>query len=96
MIVFKYIFWILYRVWFYILVALPILVLFPILVISILKEEWYPFFFKIARFWAKFILIGMGFRTIIEREQTPEPQKSYMFVCQPYIYGRYYVNACIC
>ena len=77
---FKYFFWILYRIWFYVLVALPIIVLFPILFISILKEAWYPFFFKLARFWAKIILVGMGFRWTIESEQTPEPSKSYMFI----------------
>lgn len=80
MIVFKYIFWVLYRVWFYILVAIPIIVLLPILVISILKESWYPYFFRLARFWAKFILTGMGFQVRIDREQTPDPEKSYMFV----------------
>ena len=78
--IFKYIFWVLYRIWFYILVALPIIVLFPVLLISILKESWYPFFFKLARIWAKFILIGMGFNYKIEREQTPEKEKSYMFI----------------
>ena len=77
---FKYIFWVLYRIWFYILVALPIVVLLPILVISILKESWYPFFFKLARFWAHFILIGMGFQYKIEREQVPQASKSYMFI----------------
>ncbi|WP_027126197.1 lysophospholipid acyltransferase family protein [Gelidibacter mesophilus] len=77
---FKYPFWILYRIWFYVLVTLPILILFPILILSILKEEWYPYFFKLARLWAKIILIGMGFRIIIKREQTPEPNKSYMFI----------------
>ena len=76
----KYPFWILYRIWFYIIVALPILVLFPLLVISILKEAWYPYFFKLARIWAKFILIGMGFNYRIESEQTPEKSKSYMFI----------------
>ena len=76
----KYPFWILYRIWFYILVALPIIFLFPLLVISILKEKWYPYFFKLARFWAKFILFGMGFHWTIEREQTPEEDKSYMFI----------------
>ncbi|MEW4922431.1 lysophospholipid acyltransferase family protein [Algibacter sp. 2305UL17-15] len=80
MIVFKYIFWLLYRIWFYILVGLPILILLPVLLISISKESWYPFFFKIARFWAKFILIGMGFKYSIEREQVPEKDKSYMFI----------------
>ena len=80
MIIFKYIFWVIYRIWFYILVTLPIVVLFPILLISILKESWYPFFFRIARLWAKFILIGMGFVYNIEREQSPEKDKSYMFI----------------
>ncbi|MGA1227159.1 MAG: lysophospholipid acyltransferase family protein [Tamlana sp.] len=78
--IFKYIFWVLYRIWFYILVALPILLLLPILLISISKESWYPFFFKLARIWAKFILIGMGFACKIEREETPESSKSYMFI----------------
>jgi len=80
MMVFKYIFWILYRIWFYILVALPIFIAFPLLLISILKESWYPFFFKLARIWAKIILVGMGFSWIIEKEQTPEKHKSYMFI----------------
>lgn len=78
--IFKYIFWVFYRIWFYILVALPILVLFPILLISILKESWYPFFFRIARIWAKFILMGMGFAWKIDREQTPKTKESYMFI----------------
>jgi len=80
MAVIKYPFWVLYRVWFYILVALPILFLFPFLFISISREKWYPYFFKLARFWAKFILIGMGFRYKIIKEETINRSKSYMFV----------------
>lgn len=76
----KHIFWTFYRIWFYILVAIPILIMFPVLLISISKESWYPFFFKLARFWARFILMGMGFKPIIEREQIPEKDKSYMFI----------------
>ena len=80
MAIIKYPFWIFYRVWFYVLVALPIILLLPILLISISREKWYPFFFKIARFWAKFILIGMGFNYKIIRNQKPEPKKSYIFI----------------
>ena len=80
MIAFKYIFWVFYRIWFYILVALPIIILFPILFISISKESWYPFFFKLARFWAKVILFGMGFRVKVDYEEIPEKDKSYMFI----------------
>ena len=77
---FKCLFWILYRIWFYILVALPIIVLFPFLFVSILKESWYPFFFKLARLWAKFILAGMGFVWKIEHKQALDSSKSYMFI----------------
>jgi len=80
MIIFKYILTFFYRVWFYILLAIPIIVLLPFLLISILKEEWYPFFFKLARLWARFILIGMGFNKRIKRDQKTEKGKSYMFV----------------
>ena len=76
----NYPFWILYRVWFYVLVALPIIVLFPVLLMSISREQWYPFFFKLARFWAKFILLGMGFRIKISRVEIPNKKKSYMFI----------------
>lgn len=80
MVAFKYPFWVLYRIWFYILVALPIVVLFPLLLISIAKEKWYPYFFKLATFWATVILIGMGFRYKVIKEQMPDPKKSYMFI----------------
>ena len=76
----KYPLWILYRIWFYVLVATPILVLFPILLISIFREQWYPFFFRLARFWAKFILYGMGFRLKIIQQEIPDKKKSYMFI----------------
>ena len=69
-----------YRIWFYILVTLPILVLFPILLLSISKESWYPYFFRLARFWSKIILFGMGFIPIIKRDVNYEEGKSYMFV----------------
>jgi len=54
--------------------------MFPFLFISILKEKWYPYFFVMARIWAKVILFGMGFRYKLEIEQELEPKKSYMLV----------------
>jgi 1-acyl-sn-glycerol-3-phosphate acyltransferase len=76
----KYSLWILYRIWFYVLIMIPIVVMLPVLIISVLKEAWYPLFFKLARIWAKFILIGMGFGWKITKEQELEKGKSYMFV----------------
>lgn len=52
----------------------------PILIVSIIKEEWYPLFFKMARGWSTFILFGMGFIPVIKREVKYEKGQSYMFV----------------
>jgi 1-acyl-sn-glycerol-3-phosphate acyltransferase len=71
---------IIYRIWFYILVTVPILILFPFLLITTLKENWYPIFFKLARIWAKFILLGMGFYIKVKKESDIIFSKSYMFV----------------
>jgi 1-acyl-sn-glycerol-3-phosphate acyltransferase len=76
----KYPFWLLYRVWFYLLVLLPIIVLFPLILFTILSEKTYPLFFKIARLWARVILIGMGFRYSIKGTENFEAGKSYMLV----------------
>ncbi|WP_353079705.1 lysophospholipid acyltransferase family protein [Flavobacterium sp.] len=76
----KYPFWLLYRIWFYLLVLLPIIVLFPLILITILSEKTYPLFFKIARLWARVILIGMGFRYSIKGTENFEAGKSYMLV----------------
>jgi 1-acyl-sn-glycerol-3-phosphate acyltransferase len=77
---FKVIFWVLWRIWFYIMMGIPIIIMFPFLFISILKEKWYPYFFVMARIWAKCILFTSGFYYKIERETQLEKGKSYMFV----------------
>ncbi|WP_304136771.1 lysophospholipid acyltransferase family protein [Mesonia mobilis] len=70
----------LWRVWFYILIALPIIVMFPFLLLFTSKEKYYPQFFFLARVWAKIILYGMGFYPIVKKLETPQKGKSYMFV----------------
>lgn len=80
MVLLKYPFWLFYRIWFYIMVAIPIILLFPFLLLSISREKWYSYFFKLARFWAKFILIGMGFIYKVTYEENLQPNKSYMLI----------------
>jgi 1-acyl-sn-glycerol-3-phosphate acyltransferase len=71
----------LYRIWFYVLVALPIFIFFPFLLIATLSEKWYPQFFWMARkLWATPILYGMGCPPRIEYEQKLKRGKSYMLV----------------
>lgn len=69
-----------YRIWFYLIVAITTIVLFPFLLISILKNSWYPFFFKVARTWSILILYGIGCIPIIKREIRYKKGESYMFV----------------
>ena len=76
----KLIFWSIWRIWFYIMMLVPILVMFPFLFISTLSENWYKYFFRLARIWAKVALFGSGFYYKTEFEQKPESGKSYMFV----------------
>lgn len=70
-----------YRIWFYILVALPILVFLPFLILTTLSEKTYRHFFWLARnLWAKPILFGMGLPPRVTWEQQLEKGRSYMLV----------------
>lgn len=70
-----------YRIWFYILVAIPILLFFPFLVIFASREAWYPQFFWMARnLWARFILYGMFCFPRVKYDQRLVKKKSYMLV----------------
>lgn len=71
---------ILYHIWFYILITIVTLILFPLLTISILKDSWYPYFFRVARLWSICILYGMGCYPVIKREEKYIKGESYMFV----------------
>jgi len=71
----------LYRIWFYVMVAIPIFIFFPFLLVFASKEEWYPKFFWFARnFWAKPILYGMGCPPKVTYEQKMIKGHSYMLV----------------
>lgn len=77
---FRYIFSPLYHIWFYLMVTVVTVVLFPILAISISKQSWYPFFFKVARVWSGMILFSIGCYPIIKGNTTYQKGKSYLFV----------------
>ncbi len=76
---FKNIAILIWRIWFYGWMIGTIIVVFPVLIVVTARESGYPYFFKIARTWAKTILFVMGFRVKIETEQQIEKSKSYMF-----------------
>lgn len=73
-------FWLLWRIWFHVMLALPLLIMGPIMFLFLLKEKWYPYFFVLARIWAKMALFGTGFYYKIDREQKFEANKSYMLI----------------
>lgn len=70
----------LWRIWFYVLMALPILLFFPLLLITSSREKWYPAFYLLARIWAAFILFGMGFVPKMRTAQRLKKHSSYMLV----------------
>lgn len=71
----------LYRIWFYLLVALPMIIFFPFLLLTTLTEKTYDQFYWLARnVWAKFILFGMGMLPVIKWQQKLDRNKSYMLV----------------
>ena len=75
----KNIFILFWRIWFYCWVLFAIIPVVPVLLIVISKEEWYKYFFKIARAWAKTILFVMGFKVKVIAEQKIDKNKSYVF-----------------
>lgn len=71
----------LFRIWFYILVAIPIIVFFPLLLLFTLSEKTYPQFFWLARnIWAPCILYGMGCPPRIDYRERMVRGRSYMLV----------------
>ncbi|MDX1829602.1 MAG: lysophospholipid acyltransferase family protein [Lutibacter sp.] len=76
---FKYLFYIVWRCWFYAWVLLSIVPIFPVLIVVTSTESLYPAFFKIARAWGKTILFVMGFKVVFVQKQSIEKDKSYMF-----------------
>ncbi|WP_340201189.1 lysophospholipid acyltransferase family protein [Ascidiimonas sp. W6] len=74
-------FYIIWRIWFYILVAIPIIILFPVLLVLSSRDKFYKQFFWLARnIWAPFVLFGMGFFPIIKKEEKIVKNKSYMLI----------------
>lgn len=70
---------VLWRVWFYVVAGVIILILLPILMVLTSNDKFYPYFFKLARWWAKVVLFLMGFSVKIQSNYQFEKGKSYMF-----------------
>lgn len=70
----------LYRLWFYILVAISTILLFPFLFIFTIKETQYRTFYKVARIWGGIVVYGMGFYPKVKRLSKLEKGKSYILV----------------
>lgn len=75
----KYPFILIWRLWFYILIFATVVGLSPILMVVTSHEKYYPYFYRLAHYWGKFIVFAMGFRIKILRKNTLIPHQSYMF-----------------
>lgn len=69
-----------YRVWFYLLIAIATILLMPFLFVFTIKETFYPYFYKVARTWSKIILYGMGLFPKVKKQAEPKLGKSYVLV----------------
>ncbi|MBC9794369.1 lysophospholipid acyltransferase family protein [Sinomicrobium weinanense] len=77
----KYPFLILWRIWFYVLMAGTIIPLSPAFLILTSSDKYYhQFFWLVRNVWANIILYGMGFYPRIQREQNIEKGKSYVLI----------------
>ena len=72
-------FLLIWRAWFYILMFVTIIILLPLLIILSAKEEYYPTFWKLVRFWSKILVYGMGFSLKVTNDEELDRAKSYMF-----------------
>lgn len=72
-------FWLIWRLWFYLLVIFMIILLSPFLLFFTSDVKYYNQFWKVARVWAYSVFYGMGFRLKVVKEQEIEKGKSYMF-----------------
>lgn len=70
----------LWRIWFYILMAVPIILFSPLLVLFSSREKWYPKMYVMARIWAVIVLFGMGFMPKVKRLAKLKRKGSYMLV----------------
>ncbi|UMB52913.1 1-acyl-sn-glycerol-3-phosphate acyltransferase [Lutibacter sp. A64] len=76
--IFKYIFYIFWRCWFYGWVLFSIIAIFPVLLVVTSSEKFYPTFFKIAQAWGRTLLFVMGFKIELQKEEIQDGTKSYM------------------
>lgn len=76
--IFKFIFYIVWRCWFYGWVLFTIIPVFPVLLVVTSSEKMYPIFFKIAQAWANTILFAMGFQVSLVEKEALDDAKSYM------------------
>lgn len=58
---------------------ITIILLLPLLFILSAKDTYYTAFWKVARFWSKILVYGMGFSLKVTKDQELDRSKSYMF-----------------
>jgi len=76
---FKNIFRVIWRIWFYVLFAISIIIMLPFLLVLTSDEKYYPVFWRFIRVFSKILIYGTGFRIDKKIEQKLDRNKSYMF-----------------
>ena len=77
----KYIFWIAYNLWFYILVLFfTIVVVLHSFIFVLINNKWYKYHYKVGVLWADLILLFMGMFPVKTGALKTKKDKSYIFV----------------
>lgn len=77
--IFKFIFYIIWRCWFYGWVLFTMIPIFPVLLVVTSSDKLYSVFFKITQAWANTILFVMGFTVSVIEKEKVDDGKSYIF-----------------
>lgn len=70
----------LYHIWYYVVVLVSIIIILPFIVITSHTEKTYTNFFWWSRFWAKIVLVCMGYWWTVKRIGQVDPNKTYIVI----------------
>lgn len=68
-----------WRAWFFANAFILFILLYPLVLIFISREKWFPYVFKLTRFWARCVLFFSGIRCVINGRNHLSKNQAYVF-----------------
>lgn len=86
---------VLYKVWFLLYFVLTMVLLYPFFRVLLSRRAWYPYVFRLKKFWAQLLCIGGGVVYEATFEQELDPTKTYVFCCNHSSYYDIILSYCV-